>query len=605
MKLKHLLPIVIYSLAALTAAVQAAPLKLHAILTDNMILQRDKPIKIWGWADAGDKISVSFGKEKAITTAAGDAGLWEVTFPAREASINPIEVTASTGDEKIQLENILIGDVWVAHGQSNMAWPLGKTLNADMETQQANLPLLRHFRIKSNEQSTLQTDIRAEAVINGGWEVSTPKTSKGFSAIGYVFGSHLQRATGVPIGIISNARGGASLESMVPGYKFSEHPLAAAYKKSVDNKVANFDARAKALENWERSVQRAERRKVAKDKWPSKPVGSENLSSWNIPGKSPSDAASIYNGMFGSFKGLNIKGVIFHQGYNNAIWNNCRPKRYRVLMKLMVEGWREEFDAPELPVAVIGFCAGSDPQNEENFEAMARGGGSYIRESQRLGLADVGISEKLAFIPAYDVQVPGLHPGKKREHGFRAARWALKTVYGQKVSWETASLTSSEAKSDEMILTFDKSVYADDMSPIPRGFSIAGEDGKFYRAYARYAAKKGQRNWGAARHYNTKTIYLWSPLVEKPVAARYGWATSPAGNLKVSGKPSSPLHSFRTDRWDWPESEDPEVLAAPEKYARENTNQAKSRLETRQTEEAKRAIEILERLKTLGRGEVK
>jgi sialate O-acetylesterase len=566
-----------------------------------MVLQRGKPIVIWGWADAGDKVSVRLGNEEAAATATHDEGRWEVTFPARGASADPLALVVSAGDEKLEMDDILIGDIWVANGQSNMAFGLAKTTNSDFERTQANLPLLRHFRIKTNERATLQTDIPAEAVVNEGWEVSTPETALGFSAIGYYFGSRVQRALQIPIGVISNARGGASIESMVPAHKLDEHPLAKRYAESVAKRRAEFDPRARALEKWQRQVERAKSKGKPEAEWPKRPVDAENLVSWDIPGKSPSDAASCYNGMFGVFKGLNFKGVLFHQGYNNAMRSNCRPKRYRVLMKLMAEGWREEFKEPELPVAVIGFCAGGDRQHEDNFEEMSYGGAAFIRESQRLGLADVGDPKNTAFLPAYDVQVPGLHPGKKAEHGLRAARWALKRIYGLSMFWETASLVSAEPQGDEMILTFDWAVTPDDLGSIPRGFSIAAEDGKFYMAHARYRAKKDQRHWNNARSYERNIIHVWSPLVEKPVAVRYGWATSPMGNLKVNGHPMAPLPSFRTDEWDWPESEDPEVSAVGRAEGKEMAEEAIERCDYRRTEEAKRSVEILERIKTLGR----
>ena len=596
MKRIRILPLAISILAACSAIVEARPLKLHAIFTDHMVLQRDKPIVIWGWADAGDEVSVSFGEETAGATAAGDTGRWEVSFPAREASAEPRVLVATTGDEKVAMEDILIGDVWVANGQSNMAFGLAKTTHSDFERAQANLPLLRHFRIQTNEQATLQADIRAEAVINDGWEVSTPETVLGFSAIGYYFGSRLQQALQIPVGVISNARGGASLESLVPAHKFDDHPLAKRYAESVKKRMAEFDPEAEADVIWQRQRARAKGKGLPEEKWPERP-DPKNLRSWNVPGKSPSDMASCYNGMFGVFKGLNIKGVIFHQGYNNAMSSNCRPGRYRVLMKLMVEGWREDFNDPELAVGVIGFCAGGKTQNEENFEEQSHAGGPYIREAQRLGLADAGDPERTAFLPAYDVQVPGLHPAKKREHGLRAARWALGKIYKAKVRWETAELVSVEPQGDEMIVTFDRRVLPDDKNSIPRGFSIAGEDGKFYMAHARYRAHDGPW-WEGSRIIN-----VWSPLVGNPVAVRYGWATSPMGNLKVNGHPDLPYPSFRSDSWDWPESEDPEVSLVGRGEGKEMKEEAVARLDYRRTGEAKRAVEVLERVRTLGQNQ--
>jgi sialate O-acetylesterase len=284
--------------------------------------------------------------------------------------------------------------------------------------------------------------------------------------------------------------------------------------------------------------------------------------------------------------------VIFHQGFNNALFSNSRPKLYRVLTKLMVEGWREDFKDPNLPVGVIGFCAGGKTQNEDNFEEESYAAGPFIREAQRLGLADVGDPENTAFIPAYDVRVPGLHPHKKREHGLRAARWALRSIYDMKMSWETASLVSAKPQGDEMILTFDKRVVPDDRNSILRGFSVAGADGKYYMAHARHQAEGSY--WE-----RTKIIHVWSPLVQKPLAVRYGWATSPMGNLKVNGRPDCPLPSFRTDAWDLPVTEGFEGKAVPN--YRELKTEAAERCEHRRTEEAKRAVEILQRIRTLGR----
>jgi sialate O-acetylesterase len=594
-------------LLAAAATLQAAqPLKVHGIFTSNMVLQRDKPIRIWGWAKSGRKVSVQFGQDQADATAEGKAGRWEVTFPAQQADAADRKLTVTCGEEKVEMDNVLLGDVWVMNGQSNMAFGLGKTSQADLESATAHLPLLRRIGISPNESETLQTDIPSERI--SGWTVCTPETAGGFSSIGYSFASRLHRALQIPIGIIDNARGGASIESLVPRHKFKDHPLAAAYLKWVEKRQAEFDwdaAVAKLVERWEKTVAQQRKKGVPEDKFPLKPTRA-SLRSWSIPGRSPSDAASCYNGMFGAFKGLSIKGVLFHQGFNNAMSTVCRPKRYRVLMKLMVEGWRENFNDPKLPVGVIGFCAGSIPQTRENFEVWTVSGGAFIREAQRLGLADVGDPENTAFLPAYDIQIPGLHPAKKHAHAVRSARWALARVYGMKVNWDTASLVSAKRDGDRMVLTFDKPVMPDDMSTIPEGFSIADKSGKFYKAYAAYPPKKDVGIWNTAnKSFDTRTVYVWSPLVKEPAAVRYAWATSPMGNLKVNGKPWLPLPSFRTDTWDWPESDDPAESLVDRGKSRAWSKEAAERCEFRRLEEAKRGVEILERLKTLGKAEPK
>lgn len=584
-------------------AAQAA-LKTHRIFSSNMVLQRDKPIKVWGWAEAGQQVSVRFGEAKAQAKTEGESGRWEVTFPAQPANATGQTLTVAAGTETIQLDNILVGDVWVMNGQSNMAWGLSGTEQYDLESAQAHLPLLRQIRISPNESYTLQSDLPDDRV--EGWTVCTPETAGRFSAIGYVFASRLQRTLQIPIGIIDNARGGASIESLVPRHKFDDHPLAKRYAASVEQRRTDFDwdaAVQKLVEKWEKTVADQREKGVPHEKLPPKPTR-ENLRSWSIPGTSPSDAASCYNGMFGVFKGLNIKGVFFHQGYNNAMANVCRPKRYRVLMKLMVDGWRGDFSDPTLPVGVIGFCAGSIPQTRENFETWTVSGGAFIREAQRLGLADVKDPTHTAFLPAYDVQIPGLHPRKKQAHGVRAARWALNRVYGLKVNWDSASLVLTERIGDRMLLTFDKPVMPDDMSTVPNGFAIADKSGKFYMAHAAFAPKKDAGIWNVAnKNFDATKIYVWSPLVKEPEAVRYAWATSPMGNLKVNGKAWLPLQSFRTDDWDWPESEDPAESLVDRGKSRAMQREAAERLEYRMTEEAKRATEILQRLESLGKEE--
>jgi len=587
---------------AATWSAESGALRVHNIFGSNMVIQRDKPITIWGWAETGRKVSVQLGEAKAEATAGGEAGRWEVTFPARQADAAGQRLTVTSGDKTIEMENILIGDVWVMNGQSNMAFGLAKTYEADMEIATADLPLLRRVGIAPNESETLQANIPADRI--EGWTVSTPKTAGGFSAIGYTFASRLQRALQIPIGIIDNARGGASIESLVPRQKFKDHPLAARYLDWVDKRRAEFDwdAAVKALVGkWEKDVADQRKKGVPEDKLPPKPTRND-LRSWNVPGRSPSDAAACYNGMFGAFKGLNIKGVLFHQGYNNAMTTVCRPKRYRVLMKLMVEGWREDFKDPNLPVGVIEFCAGGVTQSGENFEHWTVSTASFIREAQRLGLADLKDPEHTEFIPGYDQQIPGLHPLKKLVHATRAAHWALNEVYKLPVVWETAELVSAGRDGDQMVLTFDKPVAPDDSGPI-EGFAIAGEDGKYYKAYAESLVTKDQGIWG--NKYDRTKLFVWSPLVKKPVAVRYAWATSPMGNLKVNGKPWQPLHSFRTDQWDWPESEDPAAEAVTRAQAKAMADEAAQRCEFRRVEEAKQAVEILKQRAMLGRKDPK
>ena len=571
----------------------AGRLRLHAIFDSDMVLQRDKPINIWGWAAPGSAVQVQLGADKAEASADAGKGRWEVTFPARPASAEPQTLTVTAGGVKVEMGNIVVGDVWVMYGQSNMAFPLGKVANRDTESAQANLPNLRLFSITTNEQADPQEDIRREAIDTGGWVASTPEAALEFSAIGFVFGKQLQLSTGIPIGVIKNSRGGASMEALVPIHKFQEIPSGKALVDFINAQRASFDLQAESLKTYEKELKQAKDKKLPEDKWPKTPVNGDNVRSWNIPGKSPSHPASVYNGMFGVFKGYNIKGVLLHHGYNNAMTGNCRPKFYRWMTKALIEGVREDFKDPTIAYGVIGFCAGGRPQSEEDFEFQPPGP-PFIREAQRLGVEDLKNPLINGYIPAYDVQVPGLHPSKKVEHGQRAARWALNKIYDRKAQWEEAKLLSAKTEGDEMILTFDRRVHPDDQSPILDGFALAGEDGKYYKAYARHS---GVGDFWTA----TKTVHVWSPLLPKPVHVRYAWGNSPMGNLYVNGHQEMPLPEFRTDSWDLPESEDLTDQGLTREFGKQWNDDGNVRLEYRRTEEAKRALEIIERLKTLGK----
>ena len=534
----------------------AEKLKVHGVFRSNMVIQREKPITIWGWAPEGKDVEVSLGALSAKGKATGEKGRWEVVFAAQPANTNPQKLTVKAGDEVVNMDGILIGDVWVMYGQSNMAIALKTIYDAQFEASMAHLPLMRHLRIQSGAESEyVETDIK-EKFINDdndkNWKVVTPEVALEMGAIGYVFGSRIQRSLQIPIGIIDNARGGASIESLVPRHKFADHPMAAEYLAWVDKRRGEFSEEAflkaemekweKAHQSWQEAVEKDKAKGVtAKRKEPQKPDGS--IRTWSVPGRSPSDAAAVYNGKFGAFKGLNIKGVAFHQGFNNAMMNtSCKPDFYRILMKLMVEGIREDFNDPELPMLVLGFCAGGNVQTRRNFEEEGFSTGAFIREAQRLGLADAGHPKNAVYIPSDDQRIPQLHTKKKKELGLRAAQWALNTIYGNKnIPWESAMLLSAVPEGGAMLLTFDKPVLPDDIGSEIEGFSIADKSGVFYmaEAVAKPPTDKSQKK-------NTQ-ILVSSPLVKEPVHVRYSWATSPMGNLKVNGLPSQPLHNFRTD----------------------------------------------------------
>ena len=178
----------------------------------------------------------------------------------------------------------------------------------------------------------------------------------------------------------------------------------------------------------------------------------------------------------------------------------------------------------------------------------------------------------------------------------------LSKVDGMPVQWDTASLVTAERVGDEMVLQFDKPVMPHDMPLTPEGFSIAGADGKYFKAYARFRlGKKNNGIWNSAKSCDTTLIRVWSPLVPEPVGVRYGWARSPMVNLYAEGKPWAPLANFRTDEWDWPESDDPAVSAVDRSLGKQLYEEAQQRNAHRVQREVELAAEIGERHKRLGR----
>ena len=557
MRFLYVVCILIFSVSCQAAENSEVSLKVHGIFRSNMVIQRDKPVKVWGWAAKDSEVKVQFGKLSATDKADGEGGLWEVTFDPQTADVNGRDLVVTSGDKSVHMTNILIGDVWVMNGQSNMAFSLSGVYQKDFEAAMAHLPLMRQIRINAGSESEHEEKDLKDVSINGqnedkNWNVVTPETALSVSAIGFVFGSRLQRALQIPIGIIDNARGGASLESLVPRHQFANDPQAAEYLKWVDKRNSEFseedflkaqmDKYKAALERYEKQIADDKKKGVKKNRRaPRKPNGS--IRTWSVPGRSPSDAASCYNGMFGVFKGFNIKGVAFHQGFNNSMMNtSCKPVFYRKLMKLMIDGWRQDFNDPKLPVAIIGFCAGGKSQTRKNFEEMGFSTAALIREAQRLSLDDVKEKENTVYIANYDQKIPQLHTKKKKELGIRTVRWALKNIYGfEKIVWDNpAKLISAEPKDGKMLLTFDVAVRPDDFGSEIEGFSLAGKDGIYYMAEAEYVATKDKSK-------ANKQILVSSSMVPEPVSVRYAWARSPMGNLKVNGMPWQPLHCFRTD----------------------------------------------------------
>jgi len=520
---------------------------------DHMVIQRDKPIRIWGTSQPGENVRVIFSI-RDLTVKADAEGNWLMELEALPISNQGKAMIIQSGGTTITYDNILVGDVWICGGQSNMEDEISYVYHGDMEVSSANHSMIRLMTVPQQASPVALTDMDRLNEFNswtrrheqkGSWSQCTPKAVERFSAIGYIFGKRLHLVSGVPIGLIDNSWGGTTIEAWTSRSTLAKIPAAKGLLKEWDQKIAGYDATASLqarIQRWEKD---SERRKARGEKPNPKPTEPDQdpASDRNNPGAS-------FNGMLASFSGANIKGAIFNQGYNNA-GGNARPRLYASVIQAMIENWRKAFRDAEMPFGIIGLTPGGQPQTRDNYEIRMVDAAPFIREGQ---LKAAQTLNHVCFMPAYDQQVPFYHPHKKVLHGERVARWALATQHGQtQLKWKPTTLERSEINADHIILSFSNMVRVHDGRPF-EGFAVAGKDRHFVPARAEFVIK-GKDDRGREQK-DERRLKVWSPLVPEPVAVRYAWARNPLGNAVNSGHHERiiPIPSFRTDNWDWPEA---------------------------------------------------
>ena len=530
-----------------------AELSVAHFFGDHMVIQRDKPIRIWGTSQPGENVRVRFSI-RDLTVKADTQGNWRMELEALPVSSQGKAMVIQSGDTTITYDNILVGDVWVCGGQSNMEDEISYVYHGDMEVSSANHPMIRLMTVPQQASPVAFTDMARINEFNswtrrhekkGSWSQCSPKAVERFSAIGYIFGKRIHLVSGVPIGLIDNSWGGTTIEAWTSRDTLEKIPAARGLLEEWDTKIAAYDAAASLqarIQRWEKD---SERRKARGEKPNPKPTEPDKdpASDRNNPGAS-------FNGMLASFSEANIKGVIFNQGYNNAL-GNARPRLYASVIQTMIENWREMFRDNAMPFGIIGLTPGGQPQTRDNYEIRMVDAAPFIREGQFKAAKALN---HVCFMPAYDQQVPFYHPHKKVLHGERMARWALATQYGQtQLKWNPTTLEHTEISGDHVILSFNGMVRVHDGRPF-EGFAVAGKDRHFVPARAEFVVK-GKDDRGREQKDESK-LKVWSPLVPEPVAVRYAWARNPLGNAVNSGHHERiiPIPSFRTDNWDWPEA---------------------------------------------------
>jgi sialate O-acetylesterase len=479
-----------------------ANVRLPKILSSHMVVQRDRPIHIWGWSDPGEEIRVTLNSATESTTAS-DLGRWSVYLPPQPAG-GPVQIRVE-GNNTIVLDDVLIGDVWFASGQSNMQFPLkgfptAPLNNSAEEISRANQPNIRLLFVPNKASSFPLRDYEQ------GWIACTPETAANFSAVAYFFGRDLAAAEHVPIGLIDSSWGGTPAGSWVSLEGVSSDaglmPVFAEHVRMADEEAdvplhRAADARAIA-------AARAANQPPPRHSW------HPNFESWT--------PAWLFNGMVAPALPFPIKGVIWYQGESDS--GIDRASMYAKVFPALIADWREHWQEGNFPFLYVQIS---------NYKSNAKQNWPIVREAQRRTLAVTNTGMAVTI----DIGNPNnVHPSDKQDVGRRLALAARAIAYGEKIEYSGPLFRQISIDNSNVRVWFDHAesgLVAKD-GPL-EGFEIAGTDRRFVTATARI---------------DGDTVIVSSPGVPDPKYVRYGWANAPVVNLFNSiGLPASPFTSER------------------------------------------------------------
>jgi len=500
-------------LVALLAGSAAAAVRPAAVFSDHMVLQRGGPVPVWGWAAPGEKVTVSIAGQ-TVEAAAAEDGRWRVTLAALKAGGPHTLVVKGAGSEAVTVHDVLVGEVWLASGQSNMNMPIdwgvfGKWGSPECTAALAKIddPELRMFLVGTKMSPKPARDV------SGVWKVAKGNAVLKWSAAAYFFGVELRRELGVPVGIVKSAVGGTVIESwMSREALLAVSPDLQSSFDRWDRRVAAFSEEAyqKELAEWRKKADAA---KAEGKRPPRRPV---RVTEHN---RMPS---CLYNGMIAPLVPYAMRGVLWYQGESNAGNASAYARRFPA----MIRQWRKDWGQAEMPLLFVQLANFRQRKTEPSDSAWAE-----LREAQRLALSE----PNTAMAVAIDIGDAGdIHPKNKQDVGKRLALGALKLAYGRDVVYSGPLYKSMTLEDGTVRLRFTHvggGLVAKGGGPL-KGFAVAGEDGKFV--------------WADAT-IDGDTVVVSSDAVAKPVVVRYGWADNPECTLyNAEGLPASP---FRTDGW--------------------------------------------------------
>ena len=504
------IPLLALAVLTLGALASAAELRLPAAFSDHMVLQRDKAVAVWGWADADEEVSVEFAGQKKAAKADA-SGKWFLRLDPLTASAESRKLTATGKDgRKAEVSDVLVGDVWLGSGQSNMAMTVNRAKDFEQEKTAATFPLIRHFKEESAGAATAQTQSK------GKWLACTPDNVGAFSATLYFFGREIHREVGVPIGLINSSVGGTPIESWIAPEVQETKPELSAALKAQSAALPKIDPeKAKADYAVELKKFKAAKAKAVAEgtKAPRPPRNAAEVS------ERKGSYGQLFNGKVAPLVPYTLKGMLWYQGEANS--SDTRAPLYVHQLSALVTDWRARW-GEELPFAWVQL---------PNFSRPGEGW-PLMRESmlKTLSLPKTGMAVTIDIGEAKDI-----HPKNKQDVGRRLSLWALGNVYGRKVAAASGPLPAGhEIKGGEVVvtLTHAEGLKTRDGAPV-KGFQLAGTDKQWKPATARIDGAR----W----------LVVTSAEVAAPVALRYAWLDFPETNLVNSADlPASP---FRTDDW--------------------------------------------------------
>jgi sialate O-acetylesterase len=491
-------------LALLLVVTARADVKLPAIFGDHMVLQRDSAVPVWGTAAPGEEVTVTIAGQSA-STKAGPDGKWSVKLTKLSAA-GPQTLTVK-GANTLTYSDVLIGEVWLGSGQSNMAMQVSRAKDYEQEQAAAKYPFIRMFTEGSPAANTAQT------VGKGEWVICSPESVGRFSATAYFFGREIHKSLNVPVGLINSSVGGTPIESWIAPETQQAAPELKAFLDTAKKPAKPVDpeqAKAKYETDVAKWKEAGAKAKAEGRPAPRRPIDPASVA------ERKGNLGGLFNGKIAPLIPYAIRGALWYQGEANST-----PERagfYHHQLSLLVTDWRKRWGY-DFPFAWVQL---------PNFGAVGRDWPG-VREAmlQTLKLKDTGMAITIDVGEEKDI-----HPKNKQEVGRRLAVWALGSVYGQKVATSGPLPAGHEVKGSEVVLRFthtDGGLVA--KGGELKGFVVAGADNQWKPAQARIVGD---------------TVIVSHPDVKAPVAARYAWENWPTCNLyNGAGLPASP---FRTDK---------------------------------------------------------